>query len=107
MGISQSKLSTKNQGRRTSAVHRQSVDISVDVQRQVPKELKHVEIPQARHDDKFVDLTCQMRRKANFPPVQTVQIPGEVPHVRFRDRVPMSAVHKAEEESFSIFDWDS
>ena len=29
-----------------------------------------------------------MRRKANFPPVQTVQIPGEAPHVRFRDRVP-------------------
>ena len=46
----------KNQGRRTSAVHRQSVDISVDVQRQVPKELKPVEIPQARHDDKFVDV---------------------------------------------------
>ena len=48
-----------------------------------------------------------MRRKANFPPVQTVQIPGEVPHVRFRDRVPMSAVQKPEEESFSIFEWDS
>ena len=63
---------------------------------QVPKELTPVEIPQARHDDKFVDVPD--RRKANFPPVQTVQIPGEVPHARFRDRVPMSAVQKAEGE---------
>ena len=31
-----------------------------------------------------------MRCKAKFPPIQTVQIPGEVPHVRFLDRVPMS-----------------
>ena len=57
----------KNQGGRTSAVHRQSVDISVDVQRQVPKELKPVETPQARHDDNFHQFKpCRFQEKCQM-----------------------------------------
>ena len=56
----------KNKGGRTSAVHRQSVDISVYVQRQVPKQPKPVEIPQARHDDKFVDVPYATKSLFSF-----------------------------------------
>ena len=30
-----------------------------------------------------------------------------VPHVQHEDKPPMRTVQKAEEESYSIFDWDS
>ena len=46
----------------------------------------------------FIDISVTVQKI-----IPTVR----VPHVQHKDKSPMRTVQKAEEESYSIFDWDS